>query len=78
MAIIPIVIDMLNVVPSFHHHWKCYGAWFSAIDSYVYEGIMDWMGSREFGRIMDIVEPFSFIHQLKLPKFLINANIQCV
>lgn len=74
MAIIPIVIDMLNVVPSFNHHWKCYGAWSPAIGDYVQEGIMEWMGSKEFDRIMNIVEPYSFIDQLDLPKFLINAT----
>ena len=74
MAIIPIVIDMLNVTPSFDHHWKCYGQWSPAIDDYVNEGIMDWMGSGQFDRLMEIVEPYSFIDQLKLPKFLINAT----
>ena len=74
MAIVPIVIDMLNVVPSFNHHWKCYGAWSHAIDSYVNEGIMEWIGSSEFDRLMEIVEPYSFIDQLDLPKFLINAT----
>jgi PhoPQ-activated pathogenicity-related protein len=74
MAIIPIVIDMLNVEPSFNHHWKCYGEWSHAIDSYVNEGVMDWMGSKEYDRINEIVEPFSFREQLTLPKFLINAT----
>ncbi len=74
MAIIPIVIDMLNVEPSFNHHWKCYGEWSHAIDSYVNEGIMEWMGSREYDRLNEIVEPFSFREQLTLPKFLINAT----
>jgi len=74
MAIIPIVIDMLNVEPSFNHHWKCYGEWSHAIDSYVNEGVMDWMGSKEYDRINEIVEPFSFRDQLTLPKFLINAT----
>lgn len=74
MAIIPIVIDMLNIVPSFNHHWKCYGEWSPAVEDYVHEGIIDWMGSREFARLMEIVEPFSFIRELDLPKFLINAT----
>lgn len=74
MAIIPIVIDMLNVEPSFNHHWKCYGEWSHAIDSYVNEGIMDWMGSKEYDRINEICEPYSFRDQLTLPKFLINAT----
>ena len=32
IAIVPIVIDLLNVVPSFDHHWRCYGEWSPAID----------------------------------------------
>ena len=72
--VIPIVIDMLNVESSFDHHWKCYGEWSHAVDSYVHEGIMDWMGSREFNRLNEIVEPYSFIQELDLPKFLINAT----
>ena len=74
MAIIPIVIDLLNVVPSFDHHWRCYGEWSPAINDYINEGIMDWMGSIEFDRLMEIVEPYSFIDELELPKFLINAT----
>jgi PhoPQ-activated pathogenicity-related protein len=74
IAVIPIVIDMLNVESSFDHHWKCYGEWSHAVDSYVHEGIMDWMGSREFNRLNEIVEPYSFIQELDLPKFLINAT----
>ena len=74
MAIIPIVIDMLNLEPSFNHHWKCYGEWSHAIDSYVNEGIMDWMGSREFDSMLKHVEPYNFRDQLILPKFLINAT----
>ena len=73
-AIIPIVIDLLNVVPSFDHHWKCYGDWSPAIDSYKNEGIMDWMGSNEFNRMLEIMEPYSFVKELTLPKFLINAT----
>jgi len=73
-AIIPIVIDVLNVVPSFNHHWKCYGDWSPAIDSYKNEGIMDWMGSKEFDQMLDIMEPYSFVKELTLPKFLINAT----
>ncbi len=74
IAIVPIVIDMLNIVPSFNHHWRCYGEWSPAIEDYVNEGVMDWMGSHEFNRIMEIVEPYSFTDQLDLPKFLINAT----
>jgi len=74
IAIVPVVMDMLNVVPSFLHHWRCYGEWSTAINDYVYEGVTDWMGSKEYARLMELVEPYSFIDQLTLPKFLINAT----
>jgi len=62
------------VVPSFNHHWRCYGDWSPAINDYINEGIMPWTGSKEYARLMELVEPYSFIDQLTLPKFLINAT----
>ena len=73
VAIIPIVIDMLNLEPSFNHHWKNYGFWAPAIDNYVNEGVMDWMGTPEFDRLMEITEPYTFARDMNLPKLLINA-----
>ncbi len=70
----PIVIDLLNIVPSFEHHWRCYGEWSPAVDEYVQEGIMDWIGSEEFNRLLAMVGPYSFIDQLTIPKLLINAT----
>ena len=34
IAIIPAVIDMLNVEPSFVHHFRAYGAWSDAVKDY--------------------------------------------
>ena len=73
VAIIPIVIDMLNLVPSFEHHWRNYGFWAPAVDDYVREGVMEWMGTPEFDRLLEITEPYSFVEDLNLPKLLINA-----
>ncbi|EAZ80950.1 PhoPQ-activated pathogenicity-related family protein [Algoriphagus machipongonensis] len=73
VAIIPIVIDMLNLEPSFKHHWKNYGFWAPAVGNYVSEGIMEWMGTPEFDRLLEITEPYSFLPELDMPKLLINA-----
>lgn len=73
-AIIPIVIDMLNIVPSFQHHWRVYGAWAPAIDDYTEQHIMDWMGSPEYDALMKLVEPYSYIDRLTMPKFLVNGS----
>ena len=74
IAIAPIVIDMLNVIPSFQHHWKVYGKWAAAVGNYQQEGIMEWQDSKEYNRLVELTEPFSFREQLTMPKLLLNAT----
>ncbi len=73
-AVAPIVIDMLNLEPSFIHHWRAYGAWSDAVNDYVEHGIMDWMGTREFRALMKIEEPYEYRDRLTMPKFMVNAS----
>jgi len=74
MGIAPVVIDLLNVVPSFQHHWQCYGEWAPAIDNYKNEKVMDWIHTEEFQELLNLVEPYQFLERLKMPKLLINAT----
>jgi PhoPQ-activated pathogenicity-related protein len=73
VAVAPAVIDMLNVEPSFVHHWRAYGAWSEAVKDYVHHGIMDWMGTPQFRALLRLVEPFEYRTRLTLPKMLLNA-----
>ena len=73
VAIVPIVIDMLNITPSFKHHWNAYGFWAPAVDDYVEMGIMNWMETPEFQALMKIEEPFEYRDRLTMPKFIINS-----
>lgn len=74
VAIAPLVIDLLNLEPSFRHHWQAYGQWSPAVDDYVREGIMEWMGTVEFNRLLKYADPYSYRKQLTLPKMVINAS----
>jgi len=74
VAIAPIVIDMLNVVPSFNHHWEAYGFYAPAVGNYVEHGIMEWQDTTEYHRLTEIVEPFEYRDRLTLPKLMINAT----
>ena len=74
VAIAPAVIDLLNVEPSFVHHWRTYGAWSDAVKDYVDQGIMDWMGTRQFRALMRIEEPYEYRDRLTLPKLIVNAT----
>lgn len=74
VAIAPIVIDLLNVVPSFQHHWRVYGQWAPAVGNYQQEGIMEWQGSKEYDQLLALTEPYSFREKLTMPKLLLNAT----
>jgi PhoPQ-activated pathogenicity-related protein len=72
-GVAPVVIDLLNMEPSFEHHWQAYGEWSSAISEYEDEGIMNWKGSQEYQRLRELVDPYSYLDRLNLPKMIINA-----
>jgi PhoPQ-activated pathogenicity-related protein len=74
VAIVPLVIDVLNVEVSMIHHYSAYGFWAPAIDDYVNMGIMNWMGTPQFQALMDIVDPYAYRARLTIPKFIINAT----
>jgi PhoPQ-activated pathogenicity-related protein len=74
VAIIPIVIDMLNVEPSFVHHFRAYGFYAPAVGDYEDMRIMDWQGKPEYRALMKIEEPYEYRQRLTIPKFIINAT----
>ena len=74
VAITPIVIDLLNVVPSFEHHWRVYGFWAPAVGDYIREGIMEWQNSREYDALLALTEPYSYRDRYTMPKMIINAT----
>jgi PhoPQ-activated pathogenicity-related protein len=73
VAAVPIVIDLLNIVPSFRHHYRVYGRFAPAVDDYVEFGVMDWMGTPEFAALLRVVGPYQYRNRFTMPKFLINA-----
>lgn len=74
VAIAPLVIDLLNVRPSFVHHWRAYGAWAPAVGDYQTHGIMDRMDDPRFARLLEITEPYSYRDRLNIPKYVVNAT----
>ena len=74
VAIVPIVIDMLNVEPSFIHHWRAYGFWAPAVGDYADMNFMNWIGTPQYRALMKIEEPYEYRDRLTMPKYLINAT----
>ena len=74
IAIVPAVIDMLNLEPSFIHHYRAYGDWSDAVNDYTEHRIMDWMGTPQFRALMKIEEPYEYRDRLTIPKLMLNAS----
>ncbi len=74
VAIVPIVIDVLNMEPSMLHHYAAYGFWSPAVGNYTAFHIMDWIGTPENHALMKMVEPYQYRQRLTMPKFIMNAS----
>lgn len=73
VGIAPMVIDVLNVEPSLIGHYNSYGFFAPAVKDYTKERIMDWLGTPEFHRLMQIEDPYEYRARLTIPKFIITA-----
>jgi len=73
-AIVPCVIDLVNVIPSFRHHYEVLGSWSVAIGDYQALGILNWLDTPENAALMAIIDPINHLERLKMPKLLINAG----
>lgn len=74
IGIMPLSIDLLNLKPSFRHHWEVYGFWAPAVGNYVREGIMNWHGTPEYDALLKIEEPYEYRSRLTMPKFIMQAT----
>jgi PhoPQ-activated pathogenicity-related protein len=74
VAIAPLVIDLLNIVPSFQHHLAVYGYYAPAVSDYEEAGLMEKFRTPGFRALMAIEEPFEYRQRLTLPKFIVNAT----
>ena len=74
VAVVPLVIDLLNIVPSFKHHLAVYGYYAPAVADYEELGIMAWSDSPRYRALMAIEEPYEYRQRLTMPKFMVNAT----
>ena len=73
-AVMPAVIDLLNIEPSFIHHYSALGFWAPAVGDYEEMEIFEWMGTEENRELMRIVEPYNYRHRLTMPKYIVNST----
>ncbi|MFM1921325.1 MAG: hypothetical protein RLZZ303_2959 [Candidatus Hydrogenedentota bacterium] len=73
-AIIPIVADVLNLDEQMDHHFRSYGFYSSALQDYVDENVFDRLGTPQGQSLLGIVDPFSYVAELDMPKFIANST----
>ncbi len=72
-AIVPIVIDVLNVNESMKNHTKAYGFFSLAVGDYMRHNIMQRMNDPRLKELYNIEDPFSYRDRLTMPKYIVNA-----
>ncbi|MGZ6015893.1 MAG: PhoPQ-activated protein PqaA family protein [Phenylobacterium sp.] len=76
VAIIPIVINVLDVDATAKHHWEAMGYFSPALGDYVQNGLIPGMiGSPGMNEVNRIEDPLNYRDRpaMKMPKYIINA-----
>jgi PhoPQ-activated pathogenicity-related protein len=74
VAIMPLVIDVVNVRACSINHFCAYGFWAPAIGDYSRHKIHERADTPQYAEMMKIIDPYSYRERLTLPKFIINAG----
>lgn len=76
VAIAPMVINTLNMIPQMKHQLADYGAYSAEIDDYVNAGLLkpEVINSPAGQRLWRMVDPYTYRDSLTLPKLIINAT----
>jgi len=64
---------VLNVAKSLDNHFDAYGFWAPAVGDYVDMNILPRRHTPRFQELEAIVDPYSYIDRLTMPKFIINS-----
>ena len=74
LAIIPIVIDVVNVRACKMNHYAAYGFWAQAVGDYTRHGIHEHFDTPQYEALLRIVDPYFYRDRLTMPKFVINSS----
>jgi PhoPQ-activated pathogenicity-related protein len=72
-AIVPIVIDVVNVRTSMMNHYAAYGFWAQAVGDYTRHKIMERFDTPESARMLKIIDPYFYRDRLTMPKYIVNS-----
>jgi PhoPQ-activated pathogenicity-related protein len=74
IAIVPIVIDVVNVRACKMNHYAAYGFWAQAVGDYTRHGIHERFDTPQYEALLRIVDPYVYRDRLTMPKFIVNSS----
>jgi PhoPQ-activated pathogenicity-related protein len=74
VAIVPIVIDVVNVKACKMNHFASYGFWAPAVGDYTRHKVHERFDTPEYADILKIVDPYSYRDRLTMPKYVVNSS----
>lgn len=73
-AIAPLVIDVLNMQTQMDYHRQAYDGYSIAVQDYVDFEVFDRFNTERGQELLGIVDPYSYLESLSLPKLIINST----
>ncbi len=73
-AVIPMVIDVLNMQPQMAHQLKTYGEYSEMIQEYTKRNIQAMMDTPRGKQLLKTVDPYAYIDELLIPKLVILGS----
>ena len=74
IAIIPAVIDVLNMDEQMKHHYSAYGFYSNAIEDYEEMKVFEKLNTPEGQALIKIVDPYEYRDRYTIPKFGVNST----
>jgi PhoPQ-activated pathogenicity-related protein len=74
VAIVPIVIDVVNVLPCKINHFSAYGFWAPAVGDYTRHKVHERMDTPQYAEMLKIVDPWHYRDRLTMPKYVVNST----
>jgi PhoPQ-activated pathogenicity-related protein len=74
VAVVPIVIDVVNVRACSINHFCAYGFWAPAIGDYTRHKIFERSDTPQHAALMQIEDPYAYRDRLTMPKYVVNAG----
>jgi len=73
IAIVPVVMDLLNVVENLHHQYQAYGGWTVEFEDYYKMNLTYHLDDAKFQEMMDIVDVYEYSDKLLMPKLVCDG-----